>query len=38
MTDAAAALGAFEGRIEVLEAFEETHEAIAESDIEGLFA
>ena len=38
MTDASAALGAFEGRIEALEAFEETHEAIAESDIEGLFA
>lgn len=38
MTDASAALGEFEGRIEALEAFEETHEAIAESDIEGLFA
>ena len=38
MSEAATALSEVDGRLDALEAFEETHESIPESDIEGLFA
>ena len=38
MTEAAAALSEVDGRLNALEAFEETHEPIQVADIEGLFA
>ena len=38
MTDAAVVLSQVDDRLVALEAFEETHEAIADEDIEGLFA
>ena len=38
MSNASVALGELSGRIDVLEAFEETHDSIEIADIEGLFA
>ena len=38
LTDYATALGEVDGRLDVLEAFEETHDSIEVSDIESLFA
>ena len=38
MSDAATVIAGVEGRLDALEAFEETHASIPEGDIEGLFA
>ena len=38
LTDYATALGEVDGRLDALEAFEETHDSIEVSDIESLFA
>ena len=38
ITDAAAALEEVDGRLDALEAFEETHAAISIDEIEGMFA